>query len=137
MSPRKRSSRASEWTLPTVAVLRQREREALVGGPNGTHRPGLGRVTRSATTELPVDNTPLRCPVRGCGRVQAADMMLLLDAFPRGKRPDAYKDAPFCCDACQERLYREGKVSKSALYETMGAPKALVEKVRERERDNE
>lgn len=69
-------------------------------------------------------NPSVPCP--RCGRSTPADM--LVDVTPLNGSDD------YWCDACRERAYATGEVTREALHVAHGAPAAVVTRARDVEK---
>jgi len=75
------------------------------------------------STQYLTENLLVRC---GCGRVTNANMMLDVRALP----PAVRGNREYICDGCRERWIREGRISREALYQAIGAPAEAIARVR-------
>jgi hypothetical protein len=67
-----------------------------------------------------------------CGRRTNADMMLDLRPLPPSIRKEVVAVghvADFACDACSERWFRTGVVSRVEVFTSLGAPPEVMAKI--------
>jgi hypothetical protein len=72
-------------------------------------------------------NASVLCPC--CGRRTNADMLIDLRGVPSETRATWGIAGAFCCDACRERAFREGRVARVDFYRELGAPPDLLERL--------
>lgn len=71
-------------------------------------------------------NGPALCP---CGRRTNADMLTDLRQVPEATRAAWGFGGTFGCDACRERAFREGRVTRRDFYAALGAPPEVLERL--------
>jgi hypothetical protein len=113
----------TDWMAPTLrdhlAVARMAARRAALGA-------SVAPTLTPAAEEL--ENPVARCP---CGRETNADMLVDVRPVPATvKAKIGHPDAEYLCDGCRERLFREGHVTREVFFSHLGAPPAVLERIR-------
>ena len=67
-----------------------------------------------------------------CGRDTAADMLVKTSGIPAPLRP---RGASYICDGGRERLVMTKKMTRVAMLEALGAPRAIVAQIRRKKED--
>lgn len=71
-------------------------------------------------------NGPALCP---CGRRTTADMLTDVRQVPEETRAAWGLRGGFACDACRQRLFRAGAVTRRDFYAALGAPEETLERL--------
>lgn len=71
-------------------------------------------------------NGPALCP---CGRRTNADMLTDVRAVPAETRAAWGLRGDFACDACRERAFITGAVTRRDFFAALGAPDATLERL--------
>jgi len=109
------------WMQPTL----QHELHARKAGVH------VSTLSRVRTEEM--DNPAARCP---CGRRTTADMLVDLRSLPPGYLSKCGIAAAwdFACDACRGRWYTLGLVDRVDMARQLGAPEAVLARIRVEQR---
>jgi hypothetical protein len=74
------------------------------------------------------NNPTVRAPC--CGRKTSADMLVDVSGLPSEVRPQA---AVYMCDACRERVFADGVMTREEFYSMYDPPAAAVARITEYE----
>lgn len=123
----------STWVFPTAraALLGLQTAESAAPAHASPGGPPPAASEPAAPLTDPVDNPLMRCD---CGRTVGADVLVDVTAFTPAEKPRYAQGATYLCDACTERMIRERRVSREEFFRRLGAPAAVLEKIRRKAR---